>query len=53
MTDGTIWRVDNKPTPQQAKRVLNPKVRIYPASLSGYWLEFVDLDYKVRVRQLK
>jgi hypothetical protein len=53
MKDGSIWRVDNKPAPLQAKRALNPKVRIYPASLSGYWLEFVDLDYKLRVRPLK
>ena len=53
MADGSIWRVDNKPEPLQAKRVVNPKVRIYPASLSGYWLEFVDLDYKLRVRPLK
>ncbi len=53
MKDGTIWRVDNKPQPMQAKRVLNPKVRIYPASMSGYWLEFMELDYKLRVRQLK
>ena len=53
MKDGSIWRVDNKPQPMQAKRVLNPKVRIYPASMSGYWLEFMDLDYKLRVRQLQ
>jgi hypothetical protein len=53
MADGSIWRVDNKPQPLQAKRVLNPKVRIYEAALSGYWLEFVDLDYKLRVRPLR
>jgi len=53
MKDGSIWRVDNKPQPLSAKRVLNPKVRIYPAALSGYWLEFVELDYKLRVRPLK
>ena len=52
MKDGTMWRVDNKPAPYQAKRVANPKVKIYPAPLNGYWLEFVELDYKLRVRQV-
>ena len=52
MKDGTMWRVDNKPQPYQTKRVQNPKVKIYPASLSGCWLEFVDLDLKLRVRQV-
>ena len=53
MKDGSMWRVDNRPQPYPATRVKNPKVRIYPASLSGYWLEFVDIDLKIRVRPLK
>jgi hypothetical protein len=53
MADGGYWRVENKPAPYQARRVKNPKVKIYPATLSGYWLEFVDLDYKLRVRPVK
>lgn len=52
MKDGTLWRVDNKPAPFQAKRVKNPKVKIYPAAVNGSWLEFVDLDLKLRVRQI-
>ncbi|MBC7368230.1 MAG: hypothetical protein H7343_15695 [Undibacterium sp.] len=50
MTDGSVWGVDNKPQPYAVKRVKNPKVKIYPASLSGYWVEFVELDLKLRVR---
>ena len=53
MKDGSMWRVDNRPQAYQVKRVTAPKVRIYPASLNGFWLEFVDLDLKLRVRQLK
>ncbi len=53
MADGSFWRVENKPAAYQAKRVKNPKVKIYPAAVTGYWLEFVDLDYKLRVRQVK
>ena len=53
MQDGTMWRVDNKPQPYETKRVKNPKVRIYPAAVGGYWLEFVDLDLKLRVRQIR
>jgi hypothetical protein len=53
MADGSYWRVENKPAPYQAKRVKNPKVKIYPATLAGYWLEFVELDYKLRVRPVK
>jgi hypothetical protein len=53
MTDGSMWRVDNRPQPYQVTRVKNPKVRIYPAALSGFWMEFVDLDLKVRVRRLQ
>jgi hypothetical protein len=52
MKDGTMWRVDNKPAPFQAKQVKNPKVKIYPATVNGYWLEFVDIDLKLRVRQI-
>lgn len=53
MADGTLWRVSNQPEPIEAERVLNPKVRIYAAALSGYWLEFVDLGYRLRVQPLK
>lgn len=53
MADGSFWQVANKPAPYQVKRVKNPKVKIYAAALSGYWLEFVELDYKLRVRPVK
>ncbi len=52
MKDGTMWRADNKPAPFQTTRVKNPKVKIYPATVNGYWLEFVDVDLKLRVRQI-
>jgi hypothetical protein len=52
LKDGTVWRVDNRPAPHSMHSVQNPRVRVYPAAISGYWMEFVDLDVKVRVRQL-
>jgi hypothetical protein len=53
MKDGTQWRVDNRPPPYYAKRMKNPKVRISAAALSGFWLEVVELDLKVRVSQIR
>ena len=53
MKDGSVWRVDNLPQPYFTKVTPNPRVRITRAILGGYWLEFVDLDLKVRVQELK
>jgi len=53
MKDGSIWRVDNRPRPYFTSRVANPKVKIYPAIMNGYWIEFVDLGTRVRVLRLQ
>ncbi len=53
MKDGSIWRVDNRPRPYFMNRVANPKVRIYPAVLNGYWLEIPAFNIRVRVQRLK
>jgi hypothetical protein len=50
LKDGTSWRVENNTTRYTARRTMDPKVKIYPATLSGYWIEFPELDLKVRVR---
>ncbi len=39
--------------PYYTNRMINPRVRIYPALLNGYWLEFVDLKVRVRVVRVK
>jgi hypothetical protein len=53
MKDGSIWRVDNRPRPYVSAKVSNPKVRITPALLNGYWIDFVDLGVRVRAVRLK
>jgi hypothetical protein len=53
MKDGSIWRVDNRPRPYFTSRVASPKVKIYPAILNGYWIEFIELGTRVRVRRLQ
>jgi hypothetical protein len=53
MKDGTVWQVENRPNLFAVPKVTNPRVRIYPAAISGFWLELPDLGYQVRVRQLK
>lgn len=52
LADGTTWRVENNVTPYVAKRTRAPKVKVYPATLSGFWMEFPEFDLKVRVRQV-
>ena len=52
LKDGTTWRVENNAIPYAAKRTKNPKVKIYPATLSGFWMELPEFDLKVRVRQV-
>jgi hypothetical protein len=53
MKDGSIWRVDNRPRPYVAPKVSSPRVRITPALLNGYWIDFVDLGVRVRAVRLK
>jgi hypothetical protein len=53
LKDGSIWRVDNRPRPYFTNRITNPKVKIYPALMNGYWLEVPDLDIRVRVVRLQ
>jgi hypothetical protein len=53
MKDGSVWRIDNLARPFYTSRIVNPRVRIYPAVLNGYWIEFVDLKTRVRVVRLK
>lgn len=53
MKDGSIWRVDNRPRPYFTSRVVNPKVKIYPAMINGYWIEFFELGARVRVLRLQ
>jgi hypothetical protein len=53
LKDGTVWRVENKPSLYVTKRVMSVRVKIYPASFGGYWMEFPDLALRVRVRQVK
>ena len=52
LKDGTQWRADNSQPSLTSNPVRDPKVKIYPAAINGYWLEFPALDQKVRVRQL-
>jgi hypothetical protein len=52
LKDGTVWQIDNRPAPYFHPRVKNPRVKVYPAALSGYWMEFPELDLKIRVRSL-
>jgi hypothetical protein len=53
LKDGSIWRVDNRPRPYFTNRIANPKVKIYPALMNGFWLEIPDLDIRVRVVRLQ
>jgi hypothetical protein len=53
MKDGSMWRVDNRPRPYVTARVANPRVKIYPALINGYWVEFVDLKTRVRAVRLQ
>ena len=52
LKDGTQWRAENSQPGFTSNPVRDPKVKIYPAAINGYWLEFPELDQKVRVRQL-
>ncbi len=52
LKDGTQWRAENSQPGFTSNPVRDPKVKIYPAAINGYWLEFSELDQKVRVRQL-
>lgn len=53
LKDGSIWRVDNRPRPYFTNRITNPKVKIYPALINGFWLEIPELDVRVRVSRLQ
>lgn len=53
LKDGSIWRVDNRPRPYFTSRIANPKVKIYPALMNGFWLEIPELDVRVRVVRLR
>ena len=52
LKDGTRWRADRHQSLASIKPVKDPQVKIYPAAVSGFWLELPELDQKVRVLQL-
>jgi hypothetical protein len=53
LKDGSIWRVDNRPRPYFTGRISNPKVKITPALMNGFWLEIPELDVRVRVVRIR
>lgn len=53
LKDGSIWRVDNRPRPYFTPRIVNPKVKVTPALLNGFWLEIPELDVRVRVVRIQ
>lgn len=53
LKDGSIWRVDNRPRPYFTNRIANPKVKLTPALMNGFWLEIPELDVRVRVIRLQ
>jgi hypothetical protein len=49
LENGEHWKVANAGTSYYTSPVLNPKVKIEPASFGGYWMTIDGVDQRVRV----
>ncbi len=52
LENGERWRVSHADSTYYTRPIENPKVKIEPASLGGFWMTILDVNQRVRVTPL-